>query len=199
MVMELAPVAASIAPPHVSVEEYLVRERRAEYRSDYVYGEIRAMSGGSLTHNAIIPSLTLAVGRQLQGKPCMPLSSDMKIAVEPAGLYVYPDLAIVCGKARLLDQHQDILLNPTVIFEVISPSTEDYDRGLKGTRYRQVESLQDYIMISQSEAFVEHFSRREDGLWVVETVKGLSGRVRIESIDCTLLLSDIYERVEFGE
>ncbi len=198
MVMELAPQPAPISPKHTSVEEYLVRERRAEYRSDYIYGEIRAMSGGSLRHARIIAGLHAAVDARLRGKQCDTILGDLQLQVDPDGLYVYPDLTVICGKPRLLDQNQDVLLNPTVIFEVLSPSTENYDLGLKSTRYRKIESLKDLLLISQSEPMVEHYSRQSDEVWLLTTIRGPSGHVRIESIDCTLPLVEIYERVEFG-
>ncbi len=189
------------APPYttkVTQEEYLVRERAAEYKSDYVYGEIRAMAGASLAHNTINANLTVEIGSQLKGKPCRPLTSDMRLLADPGGLYVYPDLTVVCEEPILADDKLDILVNPTLIFEILSRSTESYDRGLKAIRYREIESLREYVFISQEEPLIERYSRQPDGLWLIETVRGLTASVHIASIDCTLALAEIYDRVEFG-
>src|SRR5690349_20454760 len=127
MVMELTRESKT----KLTSEEYLIRERAAEYRSDYIYGEVRAMSGGSFQHGTIIANLTCEIGIQLKGKPCTAVSGDVKVVADPVGLYVYPDLTVVCGDPQVLDNKRDVLINPTVIFEVLSDSTEGYDRGLK--------------------------------------------------------------------
>lgn len=181
----------------VSLDEYLVRERAAEYRADFVYGEIRAMAGGSLLHGRIIANVTREIGVQLKGKHCFAVSGDVKIAADPQGLYVYPDLTVVCDEPQFHDNEKDVLLNPAVIVEVLSPSTEGYDRGLKSTRYRQLASLHEYVFISQTEPLVEHWVRQPDGLWLVSTTAGLSGEIVLQSIDCRLELSEVYDRVEF--
>ncbi len=184
-------------PLNVSVEEYLVRERQAEYKSEYVYGEIRAMAGASRAHITIVTDLTVLIGTQLRGKRCQVFSSDLKVAADPDGFYVYPDLTVICDKPDVLDESQGIVVNPTVIFEVLSPSTEIYDRGQKSDGYRQIESLQELIFISQTEPRVEQFTRKKDGQWVSTLTQGLVGVVTLDSIGCTLLLSEVYERVKF--
>ncbi len=181
----------------VSVEEYLVRERQAAYKSDYVYGDIRAMAGASFAHTSITANVTIALGTQLKGTPCRTHSNDLKVAADPSGLYVYPDLTIVCGPPRALDNRRDVLLNPTVIIEVLSSSTETYDRGTKSEGYKQIESLREYLLISQSEPRVEQYSRQADGLWLMATARGTNGVIRLESIRCTLSLADVYEGVDF--
>ncbi len=193
----MAIVEAPDAKQKVSVQEYLVRERQAEYRSDYVYGDIRAMAGGSLRHGIINSNLNTQVNLRLKGTPCISVPGIVQILVDPNGLYVYPDLTVICDEPVLLDEHQDIVLNPTVVFEVLSPSTARYDRGLKADGYRQIESLQELVFISQTEPLVEQFTRKQDGLWVATSTKGLDGAVVLASIGCTLLLSEIYERVTF--
>lgn len=181
----------------ISLEEYLVRERAAEYRADFVYGEIRAMAGGSLQHGRLIANLTGGITPQLRGKPCFAVSGDVKVAADPDGLYVYPDLTVVCGEPQFHDRERDVLLNPTVIFEVLSPTTEGYDRGLKSTRYRRLPSLREYVFICQTEPLIEHWVRQADGLWLVATITGLSEKVALDSIECRLEMAEVYDRVEF--
>ncbi len=186
-------------PPDIerlSVEGYLVRERAAEYKSDYVYGAVRAMSGGTVAHGAIASNVDVSLGSQLIDKPCRTLTSDVRVQADTDGLYVYPDLTIVCGEPQVLDDKSDVLLNPTVIVEVLSPSTEAYDRGLKSIRYRSIPSLRDYLLICQDRPLIEHFSRRSDEIWTVETIEGLEGVVNLPSIGCALPLERVYHKVE---
>ncbi len=182
-----------------SVGAYLVRERRADYKSDYVYGVVKAMTGGSYRHGAIALNVGISIGSQLKGKRCQAVSSDVKVEADPDGLYVYPDLTVVCDEPRFLDTEKDVLTNPTVVVEVISPSTEAYDRGLKSVRYRGMPTLREYLLIAQDRPLVERYVRQADGLWYVETFEGMQGVVTLSSIECTVPLADIYDRVTFGE
>lgn len=183
--------------PKLTPQEYLEMERRAETKSEYHAGQVYAMAGASARHNLIVFNLAYVLVGQLKGRPCLAYSSDMRIKVERAGLYTYPDAVVVCGKPALEDSHQDTLLNPTAIFEVLSPSTEAYDRGAKFEAYRQVESLTDYVLISQDEALVEHYARQPDGRWLLTDYRDLEAVVALPSIGCTLPLAEIYDKVEF--
>ena len=192
-------MVAHALPKHrfISPDEYLARERAAETKSEYLRGEIYAMSGGSPEHSTIIVNVTAAIVAQLKGKPCRAHSSDMKVRSTTTGLYSYPDLSVVCGEVRFHDERRDVLVNPTAIVEVLSPSTERFDRGKKFAQYQQIETFRDYLLISQEEPRVEHFSRDDKGGWYYRSIVGLDGQVTIPSIGCTLLLSDVYDRVEF--
>lgn len=183
---------------HYTPEEYLELERAAEFKSEYLEGQIYAMSGGSLAHSAITFNLYGQVAPQLK-PPCFGLSNDMKVRTSYSGLYAYPDLIVVCGEPMFHDQRRDVLLNPKVIFEVLSPSTETYDRTEKFFRYQMLESFTDYVLIAQSEPRVEHFSRHPSSGWVFNYVKGMDSSLRIDSIGCTLELARIYSGIEFSE
>src|SRR6476661_5007696 len=148
------------APPtsHYTSDQYLALEREAEYRSELVNGQIYSMSGASREHNLITTNLSREISTQLRGKPCETYSSDMRVKISPTGMYTYPDVTVACGEPRFEDDHVDTLLNPTVIVEVLSPSTEAYDRGEKFAHYRKLDTLSDYVLISQDKARVEHFA-----------------------------------------
>lgn len=181
--------------PGLSSEEYLVRERAAEYRSEYLAGEVRAMTGASRKHNRIAMNLGALLHGQLRGGPCEPFMSDMRVKVERTGAYFYPDVVVACSGSRLEDEHQDTLLNPVLIVEVLSPSTADYDHGVKWEMYRRLPSLQDYLLVSQGEPRVERYARQAEGLWLFSEASGLDEVLQLDSIGCTLALRDVYERV----
>ncbi len=181
----------------VSVEEYLRREREAEERHEYDNGRIYAMAGESPNHSRVCVNVTGEVRARLKGKSCEAFSSNMKVCVIAAGKFYYPDLSVVCGEANYHDKEKDALLNPKVIIEVLSPSTEKYDRSVKFLAYQQIESLTDFLLISQDKPLVEHFERQAGGQWLYTPHKGLSESVPLPSIDCVLPLAEIYERVTF--
>ena len=132
---------------------------------------------------------------QLKGRTCIAHTNDLRIKVTRAGLYTYPDVAVVCGKPEFEDRDEDTLLNPTVLIEVLSPSTEAYDRGAKFEFYRMLESLSDYLLISQSKPIIEHFTRQPEDRWLLSTYKGLEAVAPISSIGCELRLADVYDKV----
>jgi Uma2 family endonuclease len=180
-------------------EEYLELERQSDARHEYYEGEIYAMAGETLKHSQICVNLAGEVRAQLKGKPCQALSPNMKVRAETKGLFAYPDLTVVCGEPIFHDQKRDVLLNPRVIFEVLSPSTERYDRTMKFFKYRQeIRDLTDYIIVSQDSAFIEHYEKQSDGRWVHTVVGGLENALNIASIDCFLQLAEIYDRVEIA-
>lgn len=190
---------ASVTKPLLTPEQYLERERLAEYRSEYLNGEIFAMAGGSEAHILISTNLLRELSTQLKGRPCKTYTSDMKVEVASSGLFTYPDVTVVCGPAQFRDKRRDVVQNPRVIVEVLSPSTEAYDRGAKFAQYRRIESLTDYFMVGSVEPRVEHYRRQEDGAWLLLEVFGLEGSVPIDSIGCDLLMREIFDRVEFEQ
>lgn len=180
-------------------EEYLELERKSTYKSEYLDGQLYAMAGASLAHCRITANVMGELVPQLRGADCEVLSGDMKVRTTRKGLYSYPDLTVVCGEPQFHDEQKDVLLNPKVIFEILSPSTEGFDRGAKFLRYQAIESFTDYLLVAQNEARVEHLHRQADGGWLLYIIHGVESRVVIASINCTLTLAGIYERVAFAE
>ena len=180
-------------------QEYLARERQAETKSEYLQGEVFALAGASERHNLIVVNLVVSLGSQLKRQPCKVYANDMRVKAGPDGLYTYPDVVVVCGKAEFEDEHQDTLLNPTVIIEVLSSSTEAYDRGQKFAYYRTLDSLTDYLLVSQHEPLIEHYVRQPGGDWLLSDYRGLDAVVSILSIGCQLLLAEVYDKVEWSE
>ena len=179
-------------------EEYLSLERQAPFKSEYVDGTIVAMAGASREHNLIGANLVRRLGNQLDGRPCETYSNDMRVLVSRTGLYTYPDVVVVCGEALFLDKDEDTLLNPTVIAEVLSPSTEAYDRGKKFGHYRRLESLREYVVVAQDEVLVEHYVR-EGEIWHLTDLRSMDDTLSLASIDCHIPLREIYARVRFPE
>jgi Uma2 family endonuclease len=187
---------ASQAKPFYTPEEYLALERAAEYRSEYLDGEIYAMSGASAAHNTIAMNIVRHLGNQFEGRPCRVFASDLRVRVSPNRMYTYPDVVAVCGPREFADDHSDTLLNPTVVFEVLSPSTEAYDRGEKFARYWRLASLTDYVLVAQDQMRVEHFARQGDG-WFVTAAESPDETLRLAALDAELVLRAIYTNVEF--
>lgn len=179
----------------VSAEEYLAIDRAAECRSEFLDGEIIAMSGGSLRHSRLQINLAVVVEAALRGSSCQSFSADLRVRVSPR-MYAYPDLTVVCGEPVLADERQDILLNPRVIIEVLSPSTENYDRGIKFRRYWGIESLTDYILVAQDQILIEQYSRQDAHTWTLRDYDTAADTLRIESIGISLPLAAIYDRIE---
>ena len=185
-------------PKFITPEEYLRLERSSEEKHEYFRGEIFAMSGASENHNLVTGSSYAALYVQLRKRPCQIYPSDMRVRIPSTGLYTYPDISIVCGTPEFEDDVLDTLLNPTVIIEILSSSTEQYDRGKKFQHYRTIESLQEYILIAQDSFRIEQFSRK-DNQWVLTDAKTVDSVIQLTSIDCTLALSDVYEKVAFDD
>lgn len=189
-----------------SVAEYLALERESEERHEYLDGQIYEMAGESPEHGTICVNIGGQLYNQLRGKPCQAFSKDMKVRSGPVpkrgyttkGLFSYPDLLVVCGGLKFHDTHRDVLLNPTVIIEVLSPTTEAFDRGEKWVRYQTwLPELTDYLPVSQSTPQIDHFHRQPSGEWIYSLVNNLEASLHLTSIDCTLQLTDIYDRVVF--
>lgn len=187
---------ASIPDPRINPVEYLRRERLAEEKSEFADGYVYAMSGASVPHNYIASNLMVIIGSALKGSPCKPLGSDMRTRTPSSRFFTYPDLVIVCGQPELHDEQKDTLLNPTVIIEILSPSTEKWDRGGKFARYQSIPSLQDYVLVSQDIPRVERFSRNGEE-WTLANSEGLEATLRLPSVGIEISLAEIYEDVEF--
>jgi Uma2 family endonuclease len=190
---------AKLRSVHVaSPEEYLEFERVSETRHEFLDGDLYAMAGESLSHSRVCTNISGEVREKLKGRSCEPLSPNMKVRTSNASLFAYPDVTIVCGEPLFHDAKKDVLVNPKVIFEVLSPSTEKYDRTTKFQRYRMGnETLVDYILVSQDKPFVEHFTRQLNGDWRYRSYSSLTESFEIESVECSLSLAEIYDRVEF--
>lgn len=180
----------------VTPEEYLAKERVAESRSEYRAGEIVAMSGASRSHNLVVVNVVSSLHQQLRSRPCEVFATDMRVKVSAAGLYAYPDIAVACGEIKFDDAQKDTLTNPILLIEVLSQSTEAYDRGMKFEQYRKLESLREYVLISQEKPHVEVFTRQEDGHWLFAEAEGIQDSIELQSIGCRLELSDTYEKTE---
>jgi Uma2 family endonuclease len=177
--------------------EYLAFERSSETKHEFIDGFVYAMSGASRSHNLITNYTSALLINQLQGQPCEVYPSDMRVKVEATGLYTYTDISIVCGEVQLAGDEFDTLLNPVLIIEVLSPTTESYDRGKKFHHYQQLESLREYVLIAQDSPRIERFLRQNGGTWVLTNVTGLDGRLQLASIDAALALADVYQKVTF--
>ena len=186
------------AQPRLTPEEYLEIERAADFRSEYYNGCMYAMSGSSPNHIRINTNITGQLWSALRTRNCMLGSNDFRVRVSPRGLYTYPDIVVVCGELQYAGNPKDTLINPTFILEILSPSTEAYDRGFKFTQYRTIESLEEYVLVSQTEPRVEVYRRQSGGTWLFADASGLHSSVRFESIDCVIGLADIYEKVTFA-
>ena len=184
--------------PYLSPEDYLALERSAEFKSEYFDGEIFAMTGASESHNLIVINTIRELSIQLKKRPCKVYANDMRVRVSPTGLFTYPDVMVVCGQAQFDDSHLDTLLNPTLIVEVLSDSTEAYDRGRKFEHYRKLESLAEYVLITQHRPHVESYRRQPDQRWVLAESDGLDSSLPLDAIDCELALAEIYDKVEFS-
>ncbi len=182
--------------PYLTATEYLAIERQAETRSEYLDGEMFAMAGTSLAHITIAGNLIGVLWPQLRGKQCRICPSDLRGHIPATGLYTYPDVVVVCGEPQLEDEQFDTLLNPTLIIEVLSPNTEAYDRGKKFEHYLSIDSLAEYLLVSQTAPRIEQFLRQDGGHWLFTAVAGLDSRIALPSIQCELSLAEVYDKVE---
>ncbi len=181
----------------ITPAEYLVRERAAEYRSEYRDGCMVPMTAASVEHGAIVMRLVMALGTQIGARPCRVFAGDMRVKVAATGLYTYPDVVALCGRLRLEDAQRDTLLNPAVIVEVLSPSTEAYDRGKKFGNYRRIESLREYVLIAQDRMRVERYVRGESDAdpWPPTVLDRADAVLELAAIGCAVPLSEIYQWV----
>ncbi|MGD0774015.1 MAG: Uma2 family endonuclease [Candidatus Solibacter sp.] len=182
---------------YLTPEQYLEIERKAEFKSEYYQGEMFAMSGAREPHNLIVWNLSTELGVQLRKRPCRAYVADMRVRVGATGLYTYPDVAAVCGEPQFLDETRDTLLNPSLIVEVLSPSTEAYDRVRKFKHYRSVESVIEYLMVASESISTELYTRQPDGRWLLAAADRLEDTLDLQSVGVHLALADLYEKVDF--
>ncbi len=178
-------------------EAYLALEREAPDKNEYFAGEMFAMSSASRRHNLISLNFGAELRTQLRHRPCEVYTSDMRVKVSPTGLYTYPDVVVVCGEPEFEDTTGDTLLNPTLLVEVLSQSTEDYDRGRKFEHYRTILSLQEYLLVSQEKAHIVHYVRHSHVSWLLSDTSGLDASIALRAIGCEIALSEIYAKVRF--
>jgi Uma2 family endonuclease len=183
-------------PKHFLIpQDYLAWERQQETRHEYIDGEIFAMTGASREHNLVCGNTFSALHAQLRGGACEVYNNDMRVKVSETGMYTYPDITAACGQPQFEDAEVDTLLNPVLIIEVLSDSTERYDRGAKFAHYRNLPSLQDYLLVAQTECRVEHYRRQDESHWLLSEYRGLEDMIELVSVNCRLLVADMYERV----
>ncbi len=181
----------------VSPEEYLAVERESETKSEYFEGVVYAMTGASLRHIQIVSNLTTELTTQFRARPCRALPNEMKVRLPDSHKFFYPDMTVVCGKPLFHDERTDIILNPVLVIEVLSPSTEAFDRGAKFQAYQTLDSLKEYVLVAQDKPVVEQFVRQADGKWTYVAVIGLESSLLLPSVECTLNLSAVYDKVDF--
>ena len=191
-------MATVAAQTYITPQEYLALERKAAYKSEYLDGHIIAMSGASFKHSLIISNISGELHLQFKGRGCSVHTNDMRVRPNPRDSYFYPDVVVVCGEPQFEDEVFDTLLNPIVIVEVLSSSTEAYDRGEKFRRYQQLASLKEYVLVSQDKVWVEHH-RRHGAQWILSHYRTLEEVLLLPSIGCEMPLSDIYARVILNE
>jgi Uma2 family endonuclease len=179
-------------------EEYLEIERKAEFRSEYHAGEMFAMAGARQAHNLVNGNTYRDLANQLRHTPCQVYPNEMRVRIPAADLYTYPDIVVVCDEPRFADEEFDTLLNPVVLVEVLSPSTEAYDRGKKFEYYGALPSLREYLLIATEYIHADLFTREPGGKWIVSSASRAEESIVFSSIPCRLVLKDLYEKVEFG-
>jgi Uma2 family endonuclease len=187
------PVSLRLLTP----EEYLRIEREAPYKSEYYAGEMFAMAGGSANHSLITANTLVTMGSRLRGRRCRAYDSNLRIGILEEDLYSYPDASVFCAPLAFVPGTDDTAVNPTVIVEVLSKSTEAYDRGKKFEHYRRLASLREYILVSQDSPTIERFAREADGRWVLTEAKGMGAVLRLDALEIDVPLAEIYDQVDF--
>jgi Uma2 family endonuclease len=191
----------STQPKHrFTPDEYLELERAADFKSEYLDGEIFAMGGASPRHVLITTNVAGELRSPLRDQPCTVYSTDLRVQVSRDGLYAYPDVVVICGRPVYGDEHQDMATNPQVIVEVLSKSTKNYDRGEKFEQYRKMASFVEYLLIAQDRTHVEHYVRQPDGTWLLSESDDPASAIELASVRCRLAVTEIYAKVdEIGE
>jgi Uma2 family endonuclease len=187
---------STVPKPLLTPQQYLDRERIAEFRSEFYEGEMFAMAGASEVHNLIVANCIVVLGGQLKKRPCRVYPSDLKLFIRATGLFTYPDLMVICGESEFEFDRNDVIVNPNLLVEVLSDSTEGYDRGKKFLHYRAIPSLQEVVFIAQDRASVESYRRADDGQWILSASSHLDCDHHLTSIQCDLPLADVYDKVK---
>ena len=187
----------ALQPRYLTPDEYLLIERRAEIKSEYVDGVMYAMAGASPNHNIVLSNLITELNLPLRPTPCLVFPSDMKVRIPDRRKYLYPDVSVVCRQPVYADDEKDVLLNPLLVIEILSESTASYDRSRKFLWYQQMESLEEYVLVSQDEPLVETYYRQPDGTWTYTKLDSLDATLTLRSVNCALPLQTVYSKVEF--
>ena len=186
---------ASLPKTFITPEEYLALDRKAEVKSEYYAGQVIAFAGASKRHNLIVANVLAGIHRQLMDRPCNVYPSDMRVRVSKTGMYAYPDVVVTCGEEQFADDNSDILLNPIVLIEVLSESTANYDRGDKFEHYRRIESLREYILVSQELYRADQYVRQNDTQWLLTEFHRAEDTIKFSSINCELAVKEIYAKI----
>lgn len=197
--MEVNEPVVAYGKEKMSIEEYLEMENAADEKHEFYKGEIFAMSGAKVPHNIIATNLLIVLGQKLKGKKCKPFNSDQRIHIPSNTLFTYPDISIICGEINTLNNDDYNVLNPTVIIEVLSRSTKNYDRGEKFKLYRDIPTLKEYILVDSQSIHIEVFRLNENGHWELQEYNSLSDAVIIKAIDEIVILSEIYDSLRIAE
>jgi len=183
--------------PRLTEAEYLEIERAAEFKNEFFEGEMLAMGGGTPQHSLIATNLAREFGNRLNSGRCVPYNTDLRIKVEATGLCTYPDLSVICGPLQFAAGTNDTVVNPTLLVEVLSDSTEAYDRGKKFEHYRQLPSLRQYLLVSQNEPRIEQFVQQPDRRWMLQEIAGREASLELPSLRITISLAEVFAKVEF--
>ena len=178
-------------------EAYLEVERESETKSEYYDGVVYAMTGASINHIRVVTNLTRELSSQLRARRCDVLSNEMKVRLQNSRKFFYPDVIVLCGEPEFHDERRDIILNPLLVIEVLSDSTEAFDRGTKFQAYQTLDSLKEYILVAQDRPVVEQYVRQADGKWIYTAAVGLESSLTLPSVECSLNLSAVYDKVDF--
>jgi Uma2 family endonuclease len=190
---------SAIPKTKLTHSEYLEFERKSEIKHEFFNGENFAMSGAKRNHNKVVANLSGLLWQHLKGKDCEFYPTDMRVFGPETGLYTYPDLVVVCGEPQFQDNVFDTLLNPILLIEVLSDTTEGYDRGKKFQHYRSIESLQEYVLVAQDEARIEKYVKHGDGFWLLSEAVGTDATIEFSSIECLIALREVYDKINFSE
>lgn len=182
-----------------SPEDYFAMEEEAEYRSEYFRGELFAMAGGTPNHNRLMLDFANLLNTGFKGRSFEAFASDLRVEIDKEKHYAYPDVAVICGEIAFAENRKDTVCNPALIAEILSDSTKDYDRGSKFLAYRNIRTFQDYVLISQNEIHIEHFSKEKEGIWRLREYVHPEEMLTVESLDISLPIREIYTRVSFSE
>lgn len=202
--MGLLPVEGAVimstqpSDTRLTPEEYLAIEREAEFKSEYFDGNVYAMTGASVNHIQVVLNVASELRSQLRDRPCLILPSEMKVRIPDARKFFYPDVTVVCGEPVFYDDRRDIIENPLLLIEVLSDSTERFDRGAKFQAYQTIGTLREYLLFAQDRAFVEQYVRESGGKWIYSATIGLESTLEVASVECSLSLADVYEKVELN-
>jgi Uma2 family endonuclease len=189
---------STLTVTHVTPEEYLAAERLSETKSEYLDGGVFPMPGASLNHVQIAINLTTELNIQLRPSPCRVLGMDLKVGTPDSRKFFYPDVVVVCDEPQFHDDRKDVVLNPILVVEVLSKSTEAFDRGAKFRAYQTVESLKEYLLVSQDRPLIEQYIRNDDGEWRYRAAEGPESSLALPSVGCTLNMSAVYDKVDFN-